>query len=56
MKSVFAASIGVQSNKNRERDFTKGSARDFIVAGIIGTLLFVLAIFTVVKVVLAFVR
>ncbi|MBI2803225.1 MAG: DUF2970 domain-containing protein [Gammaproteobacteria bacterium] len=52
MQSVLAASIGVQSNKNRERDFKKGSAKTFIIAGIIGTILFVLTIFSIVKLVL----
>ncbi len=52
IQSVFAASMGVQSNKNRERDFKKGSAKAFIIAGIIGTILFVLTIFTIVKLVL----
>jgi len=52
MKSVFAATIGVQSNRNRERDFRKGSAKIFIVAGIIGTALFVATIFAVVRLVL----
>ena len=52
IQSVFAASMGVQSNKNRERDFSRGSAKTFIVAGVLGTLLFVGAVVMVVKVVL----
>lgn len=51
-QSVLAASIGVQSNRNRERDFRKGSARTFIIAGVIGTLLFILTVYTVVTLVL----
>lgn len=50
IQSVLAATMGVQSNKNRERDFSRGSAKTFIVAGILGTLLFVGTVVTVVKV------
>ncbi|MBM4227137.1 MAG: DUF2970 domain-containing protein [Gammaproteobacteria bacterium] len=48
-QSVIAASIGVQSNRNRERDFRQGSAKTFIIAGLIGTLLFILTVYTVVS-------
>jgi hypothetical protein len=51
-QSVLAATIGVQSNRNRERDFHRGSAKAFIIAGLIGTLLFILTVYTVVKLVL----
>lgn len=50
--SVFAAAFGVQSSKNRERDFKYGKAIYFIAAGIIFTTLFVLTIVLVVKLVL----
>ena len=53
VKSVFAAGLGVQSSKNRERDFTQGSPKAFIVAGLIFTLLFIGGVYAVVKVVLA---
>ncbi len=52
IQSVLAASLGVQSNKNRERDFKQGSAKVFIIAGLIGTVLFILTIVTLVKLVL----
>lgn len=52
IQSVLAAAIGVQSNQNRERDFTRGSAKTFIIAGLIGTVVFVLTIYTVVHLVL----
>ena len=52
IQSVLAATMGVQSNKNRERDFSRGSAKTFIVAGVLGTRLFVGTVVTVVKVVL----
>lgn len=50
VKSVIAAAIGVQSNKNREIDFQHGSLPVYITVGLIATVLF---IFTIVKVVSA---
>ena len=50
--SVFAAGLGVQSSKNRERDFKQGRAGVFIAAGLIFTLLFIGTVFTVVQLVL----
>lgn len=50
--SVFAAAFGVQSSRNRERDFSQGSYRHFIIAGIVFTVLFVLTLIAVVRVVL----
>ena len=52
IKSVLAAFIGVQSNKNRQIDFEQGSLTTYIIAGLIFTVLFVSAlIFIVSKVV-----
>jgi hypothetical protein len=50
--SVFAAGLGVQSSKNRERDFKQGRIGVFIAAGIVFTLLFIGAVVTVVQMVL----
>lgn len=51
--SVLAAAVGVQSNKNRQRDFEqKNSIYVYIVAGIVFTALFVAAVAMVVKLVL----
>ena len=52
VSSIFAAGLGVQSSKNRERDFKQGRAGVFIAAGIIFTLLFIGVVFTVVQLVL----
>jgi hypothetical protein len=52
IKSVFAAAIGVQSNKNREIDFKHGSLPAYIIVGIIGTVLFIFAIVAVVSLVI----
>ncbi|MDY0007414.1 MAG: DUF2970 domain-containing protein [Spongiibacteraceae bacterium] len=50
--SVIAAAFGVQSRKNRERDFGYGRAAPFVVAGIIFTTLFVAIVYGVVSTVL----
>ena len=49
VQSTLAAAIGVQSKKNRERDFEEGNAGTFIVAGILFTVLFVATIVVVVS-------
>ena len=53
IQSTLAAAIGVQSKKNRERDFEQGSAGTYIVAGIVFTALFIATMLTVVHVVTA---
>lgn len=39
--SVAASFFGVQSSKNRERDFTHGKAAHFIVIGLVATVAFI---------------
>jgi hypothetical protein len=51
--STLAAAFGVQSSRNRERDFTHGKALHFIVAGIVFTMLFVIAMVVIVNLVLS---
>ena len=53
VQSTLAAAIGVQSKKNRERDFEEGNAGAFIAAGIIFTALFIATVLGVVQWVLA---
>ena len=53
ISSVFAAGLGVQSSKNRERDFNQGRAGVFIAAGIIFTLLFIGVMVGIVQLVLS---
>ena len=53
IQSALAAAIGVQSKKNRERDFQEGNAGTFIAAGIIFTALFIATVMTVVQLVTA---
>ena len=43
-KSVLAAFIGVQSEANRKKDFENGSLSTYVIAGIIFTVLFIVAI------------
>lgn len=50
--SVLAAAFGVQSRKNRERDFQEGSFIYFLIAGLIGTVLFVGTMYLIVSTVL----
>lgn len=51
--SVVASFFGVQSNEKRARDFTRGRARDFIIVGLVLTLLFILTVFGIVKLVMS---
>lgn len=51
--STLAAAFGVQSSKNRERDFKHGSITTYIVSGILFTVVFVLAVVFVVRLVLS---
>lgn len=53
LSSTMAAAFGVQSSRNRERDFTLGRPSHFIVAGILFTVLFVLGVVLVVNLVLS---
>lgn len=50
--SVIQASFGVQSNRNRERDFTQGRFIAFVVAALLFTVVFVLTIAFIVSLVL----
>ena len=44
LHSVLAAAFGVQSGKNRARDFTHGKASHFIALGVGFTLVFILVL------------
>ena len=52
LTSALAAALGVQSSRNRARDFSKGKPGQFIAVGIVLTVLFVITIVTVVNIVL----
>lgn len=51
--SVMSSFLGIQKNATRERDFKRGRARDFIVVGIVLTVLFVLFVWGVVQLVMS---
>lgn len=53
--SVLAAGFGVQSNKNRQRDFSSGSGKQFVIVGIVATIMFVLTIYFIVQLILGLV-
>jgi hypothetical protein len=53
LSSAGAAFIGVQSNRTRERDFSQGRPRDFIILGLVFTLLFILCIWGMVQLVMS---
>ena len=47
--SVSASFFGVQSSKNRERDFKHGKAAHFIVTGLVATATFILLVILAVR-------
>ena len=53
IKSILAAGIGVQSDKNRQEDFAGGNPLAFIIGGFIFTILFILCVDVVVGLVLS---
>ena len=50
--SALSAAFGVQKKSNQERDFQQGKPAHFIIAGIIGTFLFVTFLIFIVNLVL----
>ena len=52
VKSTSSAFVGVQSNANRERDFSRGKLSHFIWMGLLFGLLFVLTLVGIVQLVL----
>ncbi len=53
IKSVLASFFGVQSDKNRRRDFQQGNPAQFILVGFLLTVIFILVIVVAVKLLLA---
>lgn len=51
VRGVFAAAIGVQSNKNRMEDFQTDSIVPFVIGGVIFTVAFVLLLIGLVRLV-----
>ncbi|UOA08106.1 DUF2970 domain-containing protein [Methylobacter sp. S3L5C] len=50
-KSVLSAFIGVQSEDSRKKAFEQGSLSTYIIAGLICTILFVIAVISLVSVI-----
>ena len=50
-RSVGASMFGVQSSKKHEEDFREGSAATYIIVGLVATILFVVAVWGVVQLV-----
>lgn len=53
--SILASFFGVQSDKNRQRDFRQGKPIHFIVVGIFMTILWYFCIYLIVQLVLYFI-
>ena len=51
LRSSLAAGLGVQSSRNRQRDFADGSPRRFIVMGVVLTMLFIASLVTVIRII-----
>lgn len=52
IQSVIAAFAGVQSEKNRERDFKGGSVGVYLIVGLVATVMFIMAITLIVTLVI----
>ncbi|MNO01072.1 hypothetical protein D3C81_2211160 [compost metagenome] len=56
LHSILAAAFGVQSGKNRTRDFTHGKASHFIALGTLFTLIFIMVLIGLVQLALHLTR
>lgn len=54
IKSALSAAFGVQKRAKQEKDFREGRPADFIIAGVVGTVLFVITLVILVNIVLRF--
>jgi hypothetical protein len=54
LHSVMAAAFGVQTHRNRARDFTHGKPSHFVMLGIAFTAIFALVLMGIVQLVLYF--
>ncbi len=50
--SIMAGLLGVQSSRNHARDFARGTAGQYIVVGLIATIVLVLLMYLTVKLIL----
>lgn len=54
LSSILMSFFGVQNEKTRQRDFTHGKPSQFIIIGIVITVVFIVVLYLLVKVVLFF--
>jgi hypothetical protein len=52
--SVLASMFGVQSNRKRKQDFTHGKPSQYILIGLLVTVIFILTVWGVVQLVMKF--
>lgn len=52
IRSVLASFFGVQSERNRQRDFQAGNPVQYVVVGLIATVVFVVVMWLVVSLIL----
>jgi hypothetical protein len=50
--SVMASMFGVQSNRKREEDFTRGKPSQYVIIGLLVTVVFILTLWGVVSLVM----
>ena len=50
--SILAALFGIQSNSNRQKDFSRGTPAQFIIAGIFGAAVLITLVLLLIKLVL----
>ena len=53
IRSVSASMFGVQSSKKHAEDFSQGSTISYVVVGLVATVLFVLAVWGIVRLVVS---
>lgn len=51
-QSVLAAAVGIQSKKNRQRDFESGSLSSYLIAGAVVVVLFILILVAIISFIL----
>lgn len=52
LSSVLASMFGVQSNRKRAEDFGRGKPWQYIIIGLLATVVFILTVWTVVSIVM----
>lgn len=53
VRSVFSSMLGVQSGDKHKEDFARGKISSYVVVGLLATIVFVLAVWGIVKLVVS---